>query len=309
MEGPRGSWIRSGCEVWRVPRFADRLPGMAFVIDQVDVLCYLASDVRARNASAGTVVARLSEAPAFYLRETVPERAGEPLALAFWEPGYDLVVRGGTSIQAALAEGAQVYSAGRLRERIFESPGQIFCRNEVVCTAADLRVLGAPNGGRVQEPPPRCRLWREPPEERACWRAQRWGPIEEAETVLASSRAAMENCGKNRACDGPRRDRIIVPDQEQFPSGPPRGLDRGAGPDRGSHAGAVLGRTRRGAGRPGAGVAHRLHLKDAASVPRARRHAVEFASSARVTSVPRPMEIQASCYSSNALSSASRVSE
>ena len=130
---------------------------MAFVIDQVDVLGYLASDARVRDASTGTVVARLSEAAAFYLRERVPERAGEPLALAFWEPGYDLVVRGGASIQPALAAGAQVYAAGRLRRRIFESQGQIFCRTEVVCTAADLRVLRAPNGGRVQALPPRRR--------------------------------------------------------------------------------------------------------------------------------------------------------
>ena len=81
---------------------------MAFVIDRVDVLGYLASDAAPRDVATGTLVARLSGAAAFDLHETVPDGSGKPLDLAVWEPGFDLVVRGGSSIQTAPAVGAQI---------------------------------------------------------------------------------------------------------------------------------------------------------------------------------------------------------
>ena len=93
---------RDGPASWRIPRSTDRLPGMAYVIDRVDLLGYLASDARVRGLSSGTLVVRLSEAAAYYLRETLPEGTGQPLTLACWEPGCYLVVRGGVSTQSRL---------------------------------------------------------------------------------------------------------------------------------------------------------------------------------------------------------------
>ena len=123
---------------------------MAYVIDRVDLLGYLASDARVRDPSTGTVVVRLSEAAAYYLRDTLPEGAGQPLTLAFWEPGYYLVVRGGASIRPRLTAGAQVYAAGRLRRRLFETQGHILCHTEVICRAADVLVLREPGGSRTK---------------------------------------------------------------------------------------------------------------------------------------------------------------
>ena len=129
---------------------------MAHVIDRVDLLGYLASDARMRDPSTGTLVVQLSNAAAYYLRESLPGRAGQPLTLAIWEPGHYLVVRDGTSMQPRLAAGAQVYATGRLRRRLFEVQGQILCHTEVICNAADVLVLRTPHGGRAQ-PPRRCR--------------------------------------------------------------------------------------------------------------------------------------------------------
>ena len=50
--------------------------------------------------------------------------------------------------------------------------------------------------------------------------AHAWGSIEEAERVLKESGAAIENAGQNRAYYDLRRDRIILPYREQFPTGP-----------------------------------------------------------------------------------------
>ena len=141
---------RDGPASWRIPRSTDRLPGMAYVIDRVDLLGYLASDARVRGPSSGTLVVRLSEAAAYYLRETLPEGTGQPLTLACWEPGCYLVVRGGVSTQSRLAAGAQVYAAGRLRRCLFETQGHILCHTEVICRAADVLVLRAPDGSRTQ---------------------------------------------------------------------------------------------------------------------------------------------------------------
>ena len=123
---------------------------MAYVIDRVDLLGYLASDARVRDPAAGTLVVRLSEAVAYYLSETLREGAGQPLTLAFWESGYYLVVRGGASIEPSLAFGAHVYATVRLRRRLFETHGHIFCHTEVICTAADVLILHTLDGGRTQ---------------------------------------------------------------------------------------------------------------------------------------------------------------
>ncbi len=128
---------------------------MAYVIDRVDLLGYLASDARVRDPSDGTIVVRLSEAAAYYLPGKSPEGAGQPFALATWEPGCYLVVRGGASIQPHLSAGAQVYAAGRLRRRLFETQGQLLCHSEVICRPADVLVLRTPDGGRTR--PPLCR--------------------------------------------------------------------------------------------------------------------------------------------------------
>ena len=50
---------------------------MAQVNDRVDLLVYLASDTRPRDPSANTLVVRLPEAAAQYLRETLPGVAGQ----------------------------------------------------------------------------------------------------------------------------------------------------------------------------------------------------------------------------------------
>ena len=103
------------------PRSTDRLPGMAFVIDRVDLLGYLASGARVRDPATGTHVASLAEVAAYYLHEPVPQRAGEALALTFWEPGYDLVVKGGASLGSRLVADAQVYATGWLRRCLLET--------------------------------------------------------------------------------------------------------------------------------------------------------------------------------------------
>ena len=144
-----GQRLRSGSGVWCFPRSTGRLPDMAFVIDHVDLLGYLASDARLRDPATGTLVARLGKAAAFYLRETLPEAADRSFAQVFWEPGYYLVVRGGASIQPCLAAGAQIYAAGRLRRSLFETQGQTLCHTEIICTKADVLVLRTPDGGRT----------------------------------------------------------------------------------------------------------------------------------------------------------------
>ena len=130
--------------------FADRLRVMAFVIDRVDLLGYLASDACLRDEAAGTVSVPLANAAAYYLRETVPEECSKPLTLALWEPGHDLVIKNGAALQPHLAAGAQIYAAGRLDRRVLETEGETLCRNEVVCTADDVLVLRGPDGGRPQ---------------------------------------------------------------------------------------------------------------------------------------------------------------
>ena len=50
--------------------------------------------------------------------------------------------------------------------------------------------------------------------------ARAWDPIEEAERVLKASGAEIENAGMNRAYYDLRRDRIILPYKDQFPTGP-----------------------------------------------------------------------------------------
>ena len=58
---------------WRNPRAAERLLSMAYVIDQVDLLGYLASDACVREPSTGTLVVRLSESADYYLCEMLSE--------------------------------------------------------------------------------------------------------------------------------------------------------------------------------------------------------------------------------------------
>ena len=55
---------------------------MAFIIDHVDLLGYLASDARVRDSATGTLVARHGEAAAYYLHEPVPEGASQPFGLS-----------------------------------------------------------------------------------------------------------------------------------------------------------------------------------------------------------------------------------
>ena len=50
--------------------------------------------------------------------------------------------------------------------------------------------------------------------------AYSWDAIEEAEKLLKQSGAMIENSGKNRAYYDLRRDRIILPFKQQFPTGP-----------------------------------------------------------------------------------------
>ena len=49
--------------------------------------------------------------------------------------------------------------------------------------------------------------------------ANAWDPIEEAERALVRTGATIENSGDNRAYYDLRRDRIVLPYREQFPSG------------------------------------------------------------------------------------------
>ena len=123
---------------------------MAFVIDRVDLLGYLASDACMRDDVKGTVSVRLASAAAFYLRETVRDDFSKPLNIAFWESGHELVIKDGADLQPYLAAGAQIYAAGRLHRRILEREGEILCRSEVVCREADVLVLRGPDGGRAQ---------------------------------------------------------------------------------------------------------------------------------------------------------------
>ena len=125
---------------------------MAFVIDRVDLLAYVAADPRLRHA-AGTLWVPLASAAAYYLRETDSGGRGEPLTLAFWEPGHDLVIEDGANLQPQLAEGAQIYATGRLRRRILETEGETLCGNEVVCRGDDVVVLRGPDGRRMTGSP------------------------------------------------------------------------------------------------------------------------------------------------------------
>ena len=122
---------------------------MAFVIDRVDLLAYAAEDARVRDDADGTVSVPLASAAAYYLRETVPEGGCDPLTLACWESGHDLVIKDGTDLLPQLAAGAQIYASGRLQRRILESEDRTLWRNEVVCRAADVVVLRGPDGRRT----------------------------------------------------------------------------------------------------------------------------------------------------------------
>lgn len=133
--------------------FADRLRGMAFVIDRVDSLGYVASGACMREEATGTLSVPLGSAAAFYLRETVPGGRREPLALALWESGHDLVIKDGAHLLPHLAAGAQIYATGRLHRRILEIEDETRCRNEVVCVADDVLVLRRSDGGRLRGSP------------------------------------------------------------------------------------------------------------------------------------------------------------
>ena len=126
---------------------------MAFVIDRVDLLGYVAADACMRDEATGTLSVPLASAAAYYLPETVPDGCGQPLTLAFWEPGHDLVIKDGADLQPQLAEGVQVYAVGRVHRRILEMEGETLCRNEVVCRANDVLVLREPDGGRSEGSP------------------------------------------------------------------------------------------------------------------------------------------------------------
>ena len=123
---------------------------MAFVIDRVDLLGYLASDACMRDAATGTLSVPLASAAAYYLRETVSGECSKPLTLAFWESGHDLVIKDGADLQPHLVAGAQIYAAGRLLRRIVETEGETLCANEVVCRTDDVLRLRGPDGGRPQ---------------------------------------------------------------------------------------------------------------------------------------------------------------
>ncbi len=127
---------------------------MPFAIDRVDLLTYAAADARVRGAAAGTLSVPLAIAAAYYHRETVPDRCDEPLTLACWESGHDLVIEDGAELLPQLAAGAQVYASGRLQRRILETEDRTLCQNEVVCRAADVVVLRGPDGRRMPGSPP-----------------------------------------------------------------------------------------------------------------------------------------------------------
>ena len=54
-----------------------------------------------RDDADGTVSVPLASAAAYYLRETVPGGAGEPLTLACWESGHDLEIEDGAELMPA----------------------------------------------------------------------------------------------------------------------------------------------------------------------------------------------------------------
>ena len=118
------------------------------MIDRVDLLGYLASNAGMRDEATGMVSVPLASAAAYYLPETVPEECSRPLTLALWESGHDLVIMDGVGLRQDLVAGAQIYAAGRLRRRIHDMEGEISCRSEVVCAAADILVLRGSDGGR-----------------------------------------------------------------------------------------------------------------------------------------------------------------
>ena len=120
---------------------------MAFVIDRVDLLAYVAAEARVGD-DASTLSVPLADAAVYYLRETVGEECGKPLTLACWKCGHDLVIKDGTDLAPQLAEGSQIYATGRLRRRILEIEDQTLCRNEVVCRVDDVLVLRGPGGRR-----------------------------------------------------------------------------------------------------------------------------------------------------------------
>ena len=126
---------------------------MAFVIDRVDLLAYTADHARVRDAAAGTLAVPLASAAAYYLRKTA-EGCGEPLTLAYWGAGHDLVIEDGADLLPQLTAGAQIYASGRLRRRILAAEGETHCRSEVVCRAVDVIVLSGPGGRRTPRSPP-----------------------------------------------------------------------------------------------------------------------------------------------------------
>ena len=123
---------------------------MAFVIDRVDLLGYVAADACMSDDAAGTVSVPLVSVAAYYFGETIAEGCGEPLTLSFWESGHELVIKDGADLQPHLAAGAQIYAAGRLHRRILELEGETLCRSEVVCRADDVLVLRGRDGRRPQ---------------------------------------------------------------------------------------------------------------------------------------------------------------
>ena len=130
--------------------FADRLRGMPFVIDRVDLLGYVASDACMQDDAPGTLSVPLASGAAYYFQETVSDGCAKPLALAVWESGHNLAIRDGADLQPYLVAEAQVYAAGRLQQRVLESEAEPPCRSEVVCTAADVLALRGPDGRRPQ---------------------------------------------------------------------------------------------------------------------------------------------------------------
>lgn len=84
-------------------------------------------------------------AAAYSLRETVPDWCGEPLTLACWEPGHDLVIEDDTDLMPQFSAGARIYPTGRLHRRILESEDRTLCQDDAVCRAADIVVLRRPD--------------------------------------------------------------------------------------------------------------------------------------------------------------------
>ncbi len=126
---------------------------MAFVIDRIDLLGNLAADACMRDEATGTLSVPLASAAAYYLRETVPEWCRQPLTLAFWESGRDVLIKDGAGLQPHLVAGAQVYATGRLHWQFLETDGETLCLHEIVCLADDVLVLRGPDGGRLRGAP------------------------------------------------------------------------------------------------------------------------------------------------------------